>query len=47
MKIVLLDQGLEDYLYWQGSDKVTLKKINSLLRKLNEFRSKEAESQSR
>lgn len=25
------EQGFSDYLYWQGQDKKTLKKINSLL----------------
>jgi len=26
------DQGWEDYLYWQGQDKKTLRKINELVR---------------
>jgi toxin YoeB len=34
MKIVFLDQGWEDYLYWQTTDKATLKKINSLLKEI-------------
>jgi len=34
MKIVFLDQGWEDYLYWQTTDKVSLKKINSLLKEI-------------
>jgi toxin YoeB len=32
MKIVFLDQAWEDYLYWQGTDKSMLKKINSLIK---------------
>ncbi len=34
MKIVFLDEGWEDYLYWQTTDKATLKKINSLLKEI-------------
>jgi toxin YoeB len=34
MKIVFLDQAWEDYLYWQGTDKSMLKKINSLIREI-------------
>ena len=32
MDIVFLDQGWEDYLYWQGQDKKVLKKINELIK---------------
>jgi len=32
MKVVFLDQGWEDYLHWQNTDKATLKKINSLIK---------------
>jgi len=35
MKIVFLDQGWEDYLYWQQTDKATLKKINSLIKEID------------
>lgn len=34
MKIVFLDQGWEDYLYWQSTDKVLLKKINALIKEI-------------
>jgi len=34
MKIVFLDQGWEDYLYWQNTDKATLKKINALIKEI-------------
>jgi len=34
MKIVFLDQAWEDYLYWQNTDKATLKKINSLIKEI-------------
>ncbi len=34
MKIIFLDQAWEDYLYWQNTDKATLKKINSLLKEI-------------
>jgi len=34
MKIVFLDQAWEDYLYWQGTDKSMLKKINSLIKEI-------------
>lgn len=30
-KLVFLPEGWEDYLYWQGQDKKTLRKINQLL----------------
>lgn len=34
MKIVFLDQGWEDYLYWQSTDKTLLKKINTLIKEI-------------
>lgn len=34
MKIVFLDQGWEDYLYWQSTDKVLLKKVNALIKEI-------------
>ncbi|MDB5288382.1 MAG: yoeB 1 [Mucilaginibacter sp.] len=34
MKIIFLDQAWEDYLYWQSTDKATLKKINSLVKEI-------------
>jgi len=34
MKIVFLDQGWEDYLYWQNTDKALLKKINALIKEI-------------
>ncbi len=34
MKIVFLDQGWEDYLYWQNTDKALLKKINVLIKEI-------------
>jgi toxin YoeB len=34
MRIVFLDQGWEDYLYWQNTDKALLKKINSLIKEI-------------
>jgi toxin YoeB len=34
MKIVFLDQGWEDYQYWQNTDKALLKKINSLIKEI-------------
>ena len=32
MEVAFLDQGWDDYLYWQRHDKKVLKKINSLLK---------------
>lgn len=29
------DEAWEDYLYWQGQDKKTLRKINSLIREID------------
>ena len=34
MKIIFLDQAWEDYLYWQGTDKSILKKINLLIKEI-------------
>ncbi|HEY2582692.1 MAG TPA: Txe/YoeB family addiction module toxin [Mucilaginibacter sp.] len=34
MKIVFLDQGWEDYLYWQNTDKAIKKKVNSLIKEI-------------
>lgn len=34
-KIVFTEQAFSDYLYWQGQDKKTLKRINSLLRDID------------
>ena len=35
MEVVFLDQGWEDYLYWQQHDKKVLKKINNLLKDIH------------
>jgi toxin YoeB len=35
MEVVFLDQGWDDYLYWQSHDKKVLKKINSLLKDID------------
>ena len=32
MKIVFSEQAWEDYLYWQKTDRTTLKRINALIR---------------
>ena len=32
MKFFFLDQAWEDYLYWQGTDKAMLKKVNTLIK---------------
>lgn len=32
MKIIFMEAAWEDYLYWQGQDKRTLKKINGLIK---------------
>jgi len=34
MKITFLGQAWEDYLYWQATDRVTLKKINTLVKEI-------------
>lgn len=34
MKIVFLSVAWEDYLYWQSTDKIILKKINSLIKEI-------------
>lgn len=33
-KIVFAEEGWSDYLYWQGQDRKTLKKINRLLQSI-------------
>ena len=35
MKIIFLDQAWEDYLYWQNTDKLMLKKINALVKEID------------
>ena len=32
---IFTEDGWEDYLYWQGQDKKTLKRINSLLKSID------------
>lgn len=34
MKIIFLNPGWEDYLYWQKTDKKTLQKINNLIKEI-------------
>lgn len=34
MKIIFLNPGWEDYLYWQKTDKKTLLKINNLIKEI-------------
>jgi len=34
MKIIFLDTGWEDYLYWQSTDKVMLKKVNAMIKEI-------------
>ncbi|HEY9196900.1 MAG TPA: Txe/YoeB family addiction module toxin [Mucilaginibacter sp.] len=34
MKIIFLEPGWEDYLYWQTTDKSILKKINALIKEI-------------
>jgi len=34
VKLVFSEQAWEDYLYWQGTDKSMLKKINSLIKEI-------------
>lgn len=34
MKIIFLTAAWEDYLYWQGTDKSMLRKINSLIKEI-------------
>jgi toxin YoeB len=34
VKIIFLNQAWEDYLYWQNTDKVNLKKINALIKEI-------------
>ncbi len=35
MRKIWSDEAWEDYLYWQGQDKKTLKKINTLLKDID------------
>jgi toxin YoeB len=34
MKIIFLDAGWEDYLYWQSIDKAMLKKVNAIIKEI-------------
>ncbi len=34
MKIIFLDAGWEDYLYWQVTDKSMLKKVNAMIKEI-------------
>lgn len=34
MRIIFLDSGWEDYLYWQSTDKAMLKKVNTMIREI-------------
>lgn len=34
MKLIFAEQALEDYLYWQKSDKKLLKRVNSLIKEI-------------
>ena len=35
MKYIFVDESWEDYLYWQKTDKKTMKRINELLRDIS------------
>ena len=35
MRLSWAEQGWDDYLYWQGQDKKTLKKINDLIKDID------------
>lgn len=35
MKVTFLDQGWDDYLFWQQQDKKMLKKVNALLKDIH------------
>lgn len=35
MKIIFMDDAWQDYLYWQQSDKLILRKINQLIKEIN------------
>jgi len=35
MKIIFADEAWEDYMYWQESDKKTLKRINDLIKAIS------------
>ena len=34
-RIIFTEKGFEQYLYWQGEDRKTLRKINSLLKSID------------
>jgi len=34
MKLVFLNSGWEDYLYWQSTDKSMLKKVNAMIKEI-------------
>ena len=34
MNLLFTDEAWEDYLYWQSTDKQTLKKVNSLIKEI-------------
>jgi toxin YoeB len=34
MKIIFLEAGWEDYLYWQSIDKAMLKKVNTMIKEI-------------
>ena len=36
-KIVFTEQAWDDYLYWQGQDKKTLRRINQLLQDISRY----------
>jgi toxin YoeB len=36
MKIIFLSPAWEDYLYWQSADKSMLKKVNSLIKEIEQ-----------
>lgn len=40
MRIVFSDHAWEDYLYWQQTDKKTLKRINDLIRDIQRSRNR-------
>lgn len=35
MKVVFMDRAWEDYLYWQKTDKIILRKINTLIKEIS------------
>lgn len=34
MKLIFLNSGWEDYLYWQSTDKSMLKKVNAMIKEI-------------